>query len=156
MTAVDSIARQLAHAAWANATLIDALDALRDPPPKALRWIAHVLGAEEVWLERIAQSERSVRVWPDLTLDECRRLASSTASRWQALLRVLTPERLSERTTYRNSKGELWDSTIHDIMIHVVIHGAHHRGQIVADMRASGAEPPYLDYIHAARHGLIA
>lgn len=155
MTAVDSIARQLAHAAWANATLIDALAVLPDPPPKALRWMAHILAAEEVWLERIAQSGRSVRIWPDLTLDECRRLASSTASRWQELLRILTPERLAERTIYRNSKGEPWENAIHDILLHVVIHGAHHRGQIVAEIRATGAEPPYLDYIHAVRQGHI-
>ena len=156
MTALDSIARQLAHAAWANATHIDALAALPDPPPKALRWIAHILAAEELWQERIAHSGRPVRVWPDLTLDECRRLASSTAARWQELLSTLTPSRLADPVAYRNSKGEPWESSIHDILLHICLHGAHHRGQIIAEIRASGSEPPYTDYIHAVRQGFLA
>jgi uncharacterized damage-inducible protein DinB len=29
----------------------------------------------------------------------------------------------------------------------------YHRGQIAADMRASGVEPVYTDFIHAVRQG---
>jgi uncharacterized damage-inducible protein DinB len=36
------------------------------------------------------------------------------------------------------------------------IHGAHHRGQIIAELRAAGAEPPYTDYIHSVRQGFLA
>lgn len=156
MTAIESISKQLAHAAWANAVHIEALAQLSSPPPKALRWIAHVVAAEDLWLERIAPTGKRVSVWPDLTLDECRRLASDTAGSWQELLRTLTPERLAERISYRNSKGEPWESTLHDILLHICLHGAHHRGQIIAEIRASGSEPPYTDYIHAVRQGFIA
>ena len=36
-----------------------------------------------------------------------------------------------------------------------VTHEAHHRGQIASDMRASGLDPPYTDYIHAIRQKCV-
>ena len=42
-----------------------------------------------------------------------------------------------------------------DILTHVVLHSAYHRGQIASQMRAGGAPPAYTDFIHAARQGLI-
>lgn len=156
MTAIEMLAKQLAHAAWANAVHIEALAALPAPSPRALRWIAHVLAAEELWQERLLQSGRPVTVWPDLTLDECRSLAARTAARWHDMLRDLTPERLATSVFYVNSKGQRWENTVHDVIVHVCLHGAHHRGQIIAEIRAMGHEPPYTDYIHAVRQGLIA
>jgi uncharacterized damage-inducible protein DinB len=41
------------------------------------------------------------------------------------------------------------------VLTHVVLHGAYHRGQIAADLRAAGLEPPYTDFIEAARRGEI-
>ena len=155
MTAIESLSRQLAHAAWANAAHLEALASLAAPPPRAMRWIAHVLAAEALWQERLMQSGRPVTVWPDLTLDECRSLAERTAARWHDILRDLTPERLATSVPYFNSKGERWENTVHDILAHVCLHGAHHRGQIIAEIRATGGEPPYTDYIHAVRQGFI-
>jgi uncharacterized damage-inducible protein DinB len=57
--------------------------------------------------------------------------------------------------SYTNSKGELWTSTVEDILTHLVIHSAYHRGQIASDLRSAGREPAYTDYIHAVRQGLI-
>ena len=155
MTVIESLSKQLAHAAWANAAHLAALAALAEPPPRAMRWMAHVLAAEELWQERLNETGRPVTVWPDLTLDECRRLAASTAARWRDVIRDLTPDRLATSVAYFNSKGERWQSTVHDILVHVCLHGAHHRGQIIAELRAAGVEPPYTDYIHAVRQGVL-
>ena len=61
----------------------------------------------------------------------------------------------SSQITYKNSKGEAWTSAVEDILVHVTTHSAYHRGQIAADLRAAGIQPPYTDYIHAVRQGLI-
>ena len=42
-----------------------------------------------------------------------------------------------------------------DILAHVVLHSAYHRGQIAAAVRAGGGEPAYTDMIHAVRQGLV-
>jgi uncharacterized damage-inducible protein DinB len=56
---------------------------------------------------------------------------------------------------YRNSKGETRLSQIGDIFLHVPMHGSYHRGQIATVLRAAGEEPPYTDFIHAARSGIL-
>jgi len=45
---------------------------------------------------------------------------------------------------------------VEDILTHVTIHSAYHRGQIASDLRAAGQAPAYTDFIHAVRLGLIA
>ncbi len=42
-----------------------------------------------------------------------------------------------------------------DILTHVVLHSAYHRGQIASQVRSGGEQPAYTDFIHAARQGLI-
>jgi uncharacterized damage-inducible protein DinB len=66
-----------------------------------------------------------------------------------------SPERLTEEVSYTNSKGEAWSSTVDEILTHIAIHSAYHRGQIAADLRSAGQTPAYTDYIHAVRHGLV-
>jgi uncharacterized damage-inducible protein DinB len=44
---------------------------------------------------------------------------------------------------------------VQDVLTHVVLHSAYHRGQIASQMRAGGEQPAYTDFIHAARQGLI-
>jgi uncharacterized damage-inducible protein DinB len=156
MQLIESFRKQFAYTSWANAVHLDSLAELHDPPAQALRWISHILAAEELWQERLFQSGRSIVVWPDLTIPECRGLAGHTAARWRQLLQELDAERLAAAVAYTNSRGERFANTIHDILMHVTAHGAHHRGQIIAEIRASGAEPPYTDYIHAVRQGFVA
>ena len=63
------------------------------------------------------------------------------------------PEAFEATITYTNSKGEPCTSRVADVLTHVALHGAHHRGQLVAELRAAGHVPPYVDFIHATRTG---
>ena len=57
--------------------------------------------------------------------------------------------------TYANSKGERHANRVEDVLTHVLLHAAYHRGQVAADLRAAGAEPALTDFIHATRTGQI-
>ena len=57
--------------------------------------------------------------------------------------------------SYTNSKGELWENRVLDVLSHVLLHSAYHRGQIALEIRRSGSAPAYTDYIHAVRQGLL-
>jgi uncharacterized damage-inducible protein DinB len=138
---------------WANEETLASLR--RTAPPGAVRWIAHIVAAELLWLARLRDEAPPLPVWPEFDLaDTARRLAGSRRV-WTAHLEALTPEDLADSVGYRNSKGEFWTSTVADILTHVSHHGAYHRGQIAAAVRAAGGEPAYTDFIHAARQGLI-
>jgi uncharacterized damage-inducible protein DinB len=94
-------------------------------------------------------------VWPDFTFEQCEAQITEMARLWREFLGQLSPAGLSEKISYKNSKGEPWTSTVEDVLTHVVLHSAYHRGQIAGQVRASGEAPAYTDFIHAARQGLI-
>ena len=116
--------------------------------------MAHIIAAELLWLARLEGVPSPLPVWPDLSLTECEARFAELSS---GLLRALTgeAEALARPVAYTNSKGERWTSTVEDILTHVVIHSAYHRGQIASDLRGAGQEPAYTDYIHAVRQGLV-
>lgn len=74
---------------------------------------------------------------------------------WRKYLAELAPDDLAKTVSYKNSKGEPWTSTVEDVVTHVLLHSAYHRGQIASFMRANGDTPAYTDFIHAVRQGLI-
>jgi uncharacterized damage-inducible protein DinB len=90
-------------------------------------------------------------VWPTLTLDEAERLAGENAAAFDEVISELTEESRETPITYRNSAGDQFTSTLEDILIHVSLHGAYHRGQIAASVRAAGDVPSPTDYIAFAR-----
>ena len=147
--------RLFAYDEWANREALTSLRQTGAPPPRSLKWLGHVLGAERLWLGRLQRDHKAVAVWPELTLDQCTGEIADLARLWQDYLNALTPEQLSRPIPYVNTKGESWTNTVDDILTHVVIHSAYHRGQIAADVRASGHTPAYTDFIHGVRQGLV-
>jgi uncharacterized damage-inducible protein DinB len=149
--------RMFAYDAWAN---VECLKALRKGGAGAgssviIGRMAHILSAEKLWLERILRARQSMAVWPGGTLEECETLAEEVASSWKDYLAGLAEGGLEEMVEYKNSKGEAWRSRAEDVLTHVIMHSAYHRGQIALEMRAAGMEPAYTDFIHAARQGLV-
>ena len=148
--------RQFAYNAWANREVLKGLEKMNPPPPAAVRWLAHILAAEQLWYTRLQrQSTQGFIVWPEWTAEECVGELLRTINLWESYLAGLTTEMLLHSITYTNTKGEAWQNTVSDILTHVIIHSGYHRGQIAADVRRTGAEPAYTDFIHAVRQGFI-
>src|SRR5207248_10325985 len=112
------------------------------------------VAAEALWLDRV-EGRSSGAVWPKLPLPEIANLITSNDERWQRLIRQSGGTWESRSVGYKNSKGEPWSSSVSDILQHVVLHAAHHRGQIASDLRSAGQEPAYTDFIHASRNGFL-
>jgi uncharacterized damage-inducible protein DinB len=94
-------------------------------------------------------------VWPEWGLEQCQARSLEVAELWRKYLDALPPDDLTKTVSYKNSMGEPWTSTVEDVITHVLLHSAYHRGQIASLMRASGDTPAYTDFIHAVRQGLI-
>jgi uncharacterized damage-inducible protein DinB len=147
------LARLLRYDVWANdATLRSFRQG--EPPVRSLQWMGHIIGAEFLWLARMRGEASELPVWPSLSVQECEthlpRISSHLAEFDFARLGPL-----DRSVNYVNSKGEPWSSTVEEILTHVVIHSAYHRGQIASDLRSAGQEPAYTDYIHAVRQGFV-
>ena len=133
---------------WANREEVRHLRSLKAPPPQAMKILAHIVGTEWLWLGRL-RGEKPAVVWPDLTLDQIAEQIDRLRDEW--------PREFgrTDVVEYVNSKGEKWSSRADDILMHVIIHGGYHRGQIATLVRQSGETPAYTDYIHCIRSGFI-
>ena len=146
--------RLLHYDLWANRETLKSLGQAI-PPPRSLKWMGHIVGAEFLWLARLENQTSPMPVWPDLSLKDCGRRAGEVSGKLLEILAGASPGRLNQQVSYTNSKGEAWSSTLEDILTHIAIHSAYHRGQIAADIRSAGQTPAYTDYIHAVRQGLV-
>lgn len=160
MNLADYLRRQFAYDEWANHEVLAAIRAAGGAEPgtanhRSLQLMSHILAAERVWLERLKQQPQSVPVWPEPDLAQCEAEAATLGGLWLEFLDLITAGDVSQTITYKNSKGEPWTCTIVDVLTHVVLHSAYHRGQIASHMRASGQTPAYTDFIHGVRQGLI-
>jgi uncharacterized damage-inducible protein DinB len=155
MDTVQHYTRLFAYDAWANQEVLANLRKAPTPPARARKYIAHILAAERLWLERLEQREEKLPVWPEFTIEECQKQAAELAALWKNHLAANSEADLAQSIRYKNSKGESWNSRKDDVLMHVITHSAYHRGQIAADMRAAGLTPAYTDFIHGVRQGFI-
>jgi uncharacterized damage-inducible protein DinB len=155
MQSIEHLRRQFAYDAWANREVLAGLGSIPHLSARPLQLLAHILSAERLWLERIRNGPQSLPVWPDVTAEQCDEHITELARLWHEFLSQLSLTGLTEKVAYKNSKGEPWTSTVEDVLTHVLLHSAYHRGQIASQVRAGGEQPAYTDYIHAVRQGLI-
>ena len=150
VTPLDALRRRFRHHAWAGATLADAIR--RTPAPDALRPFAHALAADRVWHRRLTYGPTNwLEIWPALDAAGCDALLRETTADWQRYLDG--PVGLGETLAYRTSRGEPFETAVADVLDHVLLHAAHHRGQACVALRAAGAVPPALDVVVWARAG---
>ena len=139
------------HLKWADAATLRSLRDAPNPGERALQLYAHIVGAEAVWLARIAERSPDIAVWPALSLEEAATLAEHNARELERLAASLGPDDLGRAIAYRNSAGKAFRSTLEDILLHVCLHGTYHRGQIAMLIRDGQGDPAPTDYIAFAR-----
>ena len=155
MTMLEHIKNLFSYDDWANREVLASLQALNAPPERSVKLLAHILSAERLWLERLLVHKQTLPVWPLSRLAQCELEIDQLPGLWKNYLTALGEAGLARSLTYKNTKGESFSSQKQDILLHVVMHSAYHRGQIAADMRAAGFTPPYTDFIHAVRQGFL-
>ena len=152
----DYLRKNIEYNVWANRETVLSLKNAVSCPEKSLKWMSHIIAAELLWLRRLGVDARPMAVWPELTLLDCEVYCEELSRIWHGFFDRLSPEMLDEKITYTNSLNEPWESRVEDVLTHVVMHSAYHRGQIASDLRSNGETPAYTDFIHAVRQGHVA
>lgn len=140
----------IAHMRWADERVAASLTLPRSPDV-ARKIFAHIAAAEHVWWARIQGQMPRVGVWPELSVVEAAELAAECAGQFAALIAGPAETALARVVHYRNSAGVEYHNSVREIVSHVAMHGSHHRGQILRDLRRAGLEPPYVDFIGYVR-----
>jgi uncharacterized damage-inducible protein DinB len=149
----------LGYTIWADRQL---LAAIREVPDEHLHQptgssfgsvlgtMAHVLGAEQLWLSRLL----GVPLGRLPSLEEFPTLAVLTASFedfWPQLeyyLASLQEPQIDVEFAWVNSKGEAHRAPLRQVLLHVVNHSTYHRGQVVSQLRQLGHQPPPTDLVY--------
>lgn len=153
-----SIRDHIAYTLWADRTL---LEALRTVTPEDLTratgtahgsvvgTLQHVLAAEQVWLARLVGAPAPERPSPDLLADRLS-LAMAFEEVWSQLeffLASLSPAQVAADIAFVRRNGEALTLPLRQVVFHLAAHGVHHRGQVSAQLRQLGYQPPELDFL---------
>jgi uncharacterized damage-inducible protein DinB len=137
---------------WANREALASLSTVPGDAGRASKYLAHIVGAQRVWLSRFEMPDSpSTEPWPALTFNEAQAAVEVLHKRWLNLVDRLTPEKLAQDLLYRNTKGQEFRTPTQDVLMHLVMHSAYHRGQVAAAVREAGGKPASTDYIAYAR-----
>jgi uncharacterized damage-inducible protein DinB len=154
---VDTLRLQLDYTAWASQRLMDAAAKLsheeltrdfRTADKTVLDTLVHVYAADRIWLARVLAEPRTTFSGPedrDLTLLQTEWPALQ--QRWKLWLRDFSDGDVSRMIAYQDLKGRPYSQPVWQILLHLVNHGTHHRGQVAGFLRAMGQTPPPLDMI---------
>lgn len=131
---------------WANRRIITSLK--ENKSEKARKILAHSLITEREYFERLyGKDSTGFDFWQDLSLAECGDLARETAEAFEKLLRRFEEEGLGIKARYRTSEGVACENDFRELLTHVLLHSATHRGNIILKLREEGFTPPKIDYI---------
>lgn len=156
---VDTARELLKYTLWADRRVLAALGEVRDEdlvrPAGAsfsslLRTLAHILGAERVWLSRFVGQAIDPFPAEDDYPDRAS-LVAGFEELWPQLeffLAALTDAQLRSSFEWTNSRGETHRRQVWQAVLHVCNHSSYHRGQAVSLLRQLGYEPPSTDLIY--------
>lgn len=109
--------------------------------------LVHCLEAEEFWVQHAvlgkARPSFDCDAYPDVA--SVARLAAEVRSRTENWVAGLTEADLDKEYTITYSSGTQNRFTLSKLLLHVITHDTHHRGQVMALARQMGYEPPEID-----------
>ena len=153
----DALRSHLDYSAWASARLLDAASKLtpeeltRDfgtADKSVVGTLVHVFGADRIWLTRVrgeGVGEFPGPRYHDLAVLRSDWPALHTA--WRDWAAGLTDDQCTQELEYHDLAGKPWRNPLSGVVLHVVNHGTHHRGQVAGFLRTMGHVPPKLDLI---------
>jgi uncharacterized damage-inducible protein DinB len=115
--------------------------------------IVHLYQSDRIWLDRL--EERPSGQFEDYSAPGCvwelREAWADVQQQMIDLTSGLTDEDMDRAITYKNLAGQTFTSAIWQMILHIVNHGTHHRGQVTAMIRQLGGTPINIDLIRYHR-----
>lgn len=151
-----TLKQHIAYSAWASRRLVEAAAKLTEAErtrdfgtadKSVLGTLVHVFAADRVWLGR-AQGNvpaRFIDLEKDMNMATLEHEWPKVLDGWQAFLDAC-PD-MAAPISYKDLKGNAYTTPVGHIVLHMVNHAAHHRGQVSGFLRTMGHVPPPVDLI---------
>ena len=145
---------QLRYSAWATARVLESTTALsaeeqgRDLGNSyggVKGTLTHIYQADAIWFDRLmgAPTGDLSKYEPGADFSEWAQLHD----RYVKWAEGLNPTDWDRIVSYRNVKGDAFETPVWQIVLHVVNHASYHRGQITTLLRQLGRAPVGTDLI---------
>ena len=154
---VDDLREHVIYSAWASQRLVHAAAELTEAEltrdfqtsdHSVLGTLVHTFAADRLWLARLQKSPRlKYSSEADYHVSVLQEEWPAVHRQWDALLAGFTDEEVRADLTYQDMRGNTWTQPIWKLVLHVVNHGTHHRGQVSGFLRTMGQTPPVLDLV---------
>ena len=166
MGAAEILRQHVDYAAWASRRIADAAAQLsadelaRDfgtADRSVLGTLSHVFAADSIWLARIKGEQIALSpTGAAFPLETIRRDWPALHARMRDWANGLTDEAVQAPLSYTDMRGNPYQQPVWQVVLHVVNHGSHHRGQVAGFLRTMGHTPPALDLIRFYRETQVA
>lgn len=151
MGSLASLQSLFRYQAWAHGELVDALqglDAGGHAPARhdALRLLNHVLTVNRIFMAHLTHQPHGFTAdnAPDTPTLEALKHDLRSSDRWYLdHLRGLSPEALAEPWPFVFTDGDRGCMTREEMLLHVIVHGSYHRGEVGRLLRQAGAPLPW-------------
>jgi uncharacterized damage-inducible protein DinB len=138
------------HCVWANGQWIGFVAEAFPGDEFPVVRMSHILLGERAWFQRIAGQEPDPKIWRVIAIPELRELHTQH----EGTFRQLLAGNLERVIAYKRFTGEEYQSPVSDILLHLTLHGAHHRGQIATYVSNQGKAPINTDFVqYCLRYG---
>jgi len=144
---------------WADGEILDALsevpadDLFRDTGSSfgsVLGTMAHILGAEQIWLSRLLGAPLDhlpgIGNYPDVA--SLRAGFEDLRPQLEFYLASIKEEDLETEFHWRSIAGEARSAPLRQVLLHFVNHATYHRGQVVSQLRQLGRAAPSTDLVY--------
>ncbi len=143
-----------AYHRWANHRLFDVAAALGEEAcardvgtqfsfPTLRRMLAHIYGADAVWLARWKGASPAALPGADIaTMADLRAKWDALESEQRTFIDALTPADLGRDVQYKNTEGAAFHTPLGVLVQHVAVHAGHHRSEIATMLTMVSGSPP--------------
>lgn len=158
----DHFLRQTDYQLWANQVMFDSLarlqaDALARPEglffPSIHHTVDHLLVVLRLWWARLRgeQASADLRTIVEPDWIRLKRTLQHELHAFRHWLEEQPEAFFDSRFSYARLNGELQSNVVSDILLHLMTHFSHHRGQISAVATRLDAPAPEMDYLYFLR-----
>jgi uncharacterized damage-inducible protein DinB len=123
-------------------------------PRRPAELLAHILAVQDSWLSRCkGVAPEGHTFWPEPDVAAFANDVVKHSQGWLDFIAGLEPLEFEKTISYTNTKGDVFENKLIDIITQVTNHGTHHRAQIGQHLKAAGIDPlPNTDYINYIRY----
>lgn len=140
---MDALLKLTRYTQWANRAWVDFIANHSPDDAYLLKMIGHLAQGERAWFQRLLGKPLNREVWAALSLDETRVLFSDNNAAYSELLAA---DRTRKIEFVRNS-SVIGAATVEEILLHLCLHGSHHRGQMATHAAHAKIPAPNTDFV---------